>query len=60
MRAQWTQTASVLAMIHNVNCTKKSQLKGSREFDPFAPKEEAIEISVSEFAAMVMATASRR
>lgn len=31
---EWNQTSAVLAMIHNVNCTKPGQAKSAAEFNP--------------------------
>ena len=33
-RAQWNQTSSILAMIHNVNLTKKQHAKPPQYFNP--------------------------
>ena len=31
---EWNHTASLVAMIHNVNCSKKSDMKNPDQFNP--------------------------
>lgn len=38
-RRQWSTTSAVLAMINNVNCQKKSQLKTPADFNPMIKSE---------------------
>lgn len=33
-RHAWTHTAAMLAMIHNANCSKRSDLKSAKDFYP--------------------------
>ena len=39
MESLWATTSSVMAMIHNVNCTKKSDMKSPVEFNPMIQRE---------------------
>jgi len=38
-QADWAHTSKILAMIHNVNCSKKSEMKSADEFNPHQAKE---------------------
>lgn len=41
-REQWGHTSHVLAKLHNVNCTKREDLKEPWEFNPYGEKPEII------------------
>lgn len=41
MKSEWTQTASILAMIFNAHCvSKKSDAKTAHDFMPFGEKKK--------------------
>jgi hypothetical protein len=39
-RAEWEQTAALLAMLHNVNCAKPGDRRPARDFNPCAGDDE--------------------
>jgi len=41
---QWNQTASIIAMVHNVN-VKANHQRPPDHFNPFGQKQEAIKVS---------------
>ena len=48
-RAAWSRTAALLAMLHNINCTKRGDMKTAADFDPFRVRRAApprVDISV--------------
>jgi len=43
-RLEWNQTSAIVAMIHNVNCTKSHQMKNPDYFNPMAtPAPKVVE-----------------
>lgn len=41
LEANWDETATVLAMIHNVNCRKTYHQKGPAHFHPIRKRQRA-------------------
>lgn len=41
----WNHTASVIAKVHNLNCTKTSQLKTPMDFHPYAKAKQPPDLS---------------
>ena len=41
-RAEWSRAAAIMAMVHNVNCTKKGQMKSPAEFSPFEQESRRV------------------
>ncbi len=40
MEQEWNKTSSLLSMIHNVNCSKKRDMRTPAMFNPYATKEQ--------------------
>jgi len=40
-KAAWNHTAVICTMIHNVNCTKKSEMKKPTDFMPSSGKNDS-------------------
>lgn len=41
LESQWEQTSWIVAMIHNVNCTKKSAAKEPDYFNPYRQRRRS-------------------
>jgi hypothetical protein len=53
--ANWDTTSSLMALIHNVNCSKRYHMVGPEKFHPFAPKPPRIELSPKESCDLLVA-----
>ncbi len=53
--ADWDVGASIMAMIHNVNCAKRSDMITPDQIHPFAPKPPRIELSAKESCDLLVA-----
>jgi hypothetical protein len=40
-RAEWARASCVIAMVHNVQCAKKADMKEPGHFNPWPPPEGA-------------------
>lgn len=62
-RAEWNRAAHVLAMIHNVNCVKKADLKEPGDYNPYTRKSgrKGIKITAANIGLLkVFASKNRR
>jgi hypothetical protein len=60
LRREWQATASILAMLHNVNCTDKSKLKSPSHFDIYGKGGKSNEQSMGEHIAATAPTFKRK
>jgi hypothetical protein len=44
----WNHTASLLSLLHNVNCPDKSKMKPPAFFNPFTPRAKAPALGVED------------
>ena len=45
-QTQWSHTSAVIAKIHNVNCSKQSEMKSAKNFNPHYEDEPSDDVIV--------------
>lgn len=51
-RAEWRRFAALMALIHNVNCSKKSDTKRPSDFDPYVLRKPRPKVKLAALAAL--------
>lgn len=51
-RAEWRRFSTLMALIHNVNCSKKSDTKRPSDFDPYTIRTPRPKLKVAALAAL--------
>ena len=53
--AEWDTVSSLMALIHNVNCSKRHHMVGPEKFHPFARQAPVVELSPKESCDLLVA-----
>lgn len=51
-RSEWRRFSALMALIHNVNCSKKSDAKRPSDFDPYAERRPRPKVKLAALAAL--------